>query len=391
MNDSPMPKATPTIQQLFFIFLRIGATAFGGPSIIAYIRKMAVEQKGWMKPGEFNAGVAFCQLILGATAMQMAAYVGLFMRGVAGAAASFVGFGLPAFLLMLSFAILYTRSGNVPVVDSIFSGLQAVVVAIMANAAWSFHKLNIKKWQHASIALAAAALFWRGANPLFVIGLAALAGWLFLVPPPETELTSLVNPSRISQKSILTLLALAAISLAGMHFWSPGLFQLSLLMMKVDLTAFGGGFASVPVMYHQVVEVNQWLDRQTFMNGIILGQATPGPIVITAAFIGYILLGGIGALVATLSIFLPSFLLVVGLAPFFNKVSETPVFHKLIRGVMCSFVGLLISVTIRFAFEIEFDALHIIMIVVALFALLQNVDILWVVVIGATISIWLIQ
>jgi len=386
-----MPKEKPTIQQLFFSFLRLGVTAFGGPSIVAYIRKMAVEQKNWMDPKEFNAGVAFCQLIPGATAMQMAAYVGLSMRGMAGAAASFIGFGLPAFFLMLIFAILYTSTGNVPVVASVFSGLQAVVVAIMANAVWSFGKVTVKKWQHAGIALTAAVLFWWNVSPLLVIGLAVLAGWLLLAPPGETELAGQVNPNPISAKPILILLSSAAIILTVMYFLNPDLFQLSLLMMKVDLTAFGGGFASVPVMYHQVVEVNQWLDGQTFMNGIILGQATPGPIVITATFIGYLLLGGVGALVATLSIFLPSFLLVVGLAPFFNKVSTTPIFHKVIRGVMCSFVGLLISVTMRFAFEIEFDVLHVIMVVSALFALLRKVDILWVVVIGAAISIWLIH
>ncbi len=386
-----MPKEKPTIQQLFFSFLRLGVTAFGGPSIVAYIRKMAVEQKNWMDPKEFNAGVAFCQLIPGATAMQMAAYVGLSMRGMAGAAVSFIGFGLPAFFLMLIFAILYTSTGNVPVVASVFSGLQAVVVAIMANAVWSFGKVTVKKWQHAGIALTAAVLFWWNVSPLLVIGLAVLAGWLLLAPPGETELAGQVNPNPISAKPILILLSSAAIILTVMYFLNPDLFQLSLLMMKVDLTAFGGGFASVPVMYHQVVEVNQWLDGQTFMNGIILGQATPGPIVITATFIGYLLLGGVGALVATLSIFLPSFLLVVGLAPFFNKVSTTPIFHKVIRGVMCSFVGLLISVTMRFAFEIEFDVLHVIMVVSALFALLRKVDILWVVVIGAAISIWLIH
>ena len=387
-----MQKEQPTINQLLFSFLRLGATAFGGPSMVAYIRKLVVEQKNWMDAKEFNAGVAFCQLIPGATAMQMAAYVGLYLRGVTGAAISFIGFGLPAFFLMLFFAMIYTRTGNLPVVVSAFSGLQAVVVAIMANAVWSFGKVTIKKWRHAGIALIAAGLFWWNISPLLVICLAALAGWLVLPSPSGEELSiGEVSSSPISQKPKLILLFLTGISLAVMFFLSPDLFKLSLLMMKVDLTAFGGGFASVPVMYHQVVEVNHWLDGQTFMNGIVLGQVTPGPIVITATFIGYILFGSIGAMVATLSIFLPSFLLVVGLAPFFNKVSTTPIFHKVIRGVMCSFVGLLISVTIRFAFEIEFDVLHVIMVVSALFALLRKVDILWVVVIGAVISIWLIH
>ncbi|MBI5965299.1 MAG: chromate efflux transporter [Chloroflexi bacterium] len=387
-----MPKEQPTIPQLFFSFLHMGATAFGGPSIVAYIRKMAVEQKNWMDAKEFNAGVAFCQLIPGATAMQMAAYVGLSLRGVTGAAFSFIGFGLPAFFLMLFFAMVYTQTGNLPVVLSAFSGLQAVVVAIMANAVWSFGKVTIKKWRHAGIALIAAGLFWWNISPLLVISAAALGGWLVLTPPGGEELSmGEVSASPISQKPILILLTLIAISLVVLYFLSPDLYKLALLMIKVDLTAFGGGFASVPVMYHQVVEVNHWLDGQTFMNGIVLGQVTPGPIVITGTFIGYILLGSIGALVATLGIFLPSFLLVVGLAPFFNKVSKTSIFHKVIRGVMCSFVGLLISVTARFAVEIQVDVLHILLVVSALFALLRKVDILWVVVIGAVISIWLIH
>ena len=102
-----MQKEQPTINQLLFSFLRLGATAFGGPSMVAYIRKLVVEQNNWMDAKEFNVGVAFCQLIPGATAMQMAAYVGFSLRGVTGAAISFIGFGLPAFFLMLFFAMIY--------------------------------------------------------------------------------------------------------------------------------------------------------------------------------------------------------------------------------------------------------------------------------------------
>ena len=106
--------AAPSTSELFLNFLRLGVTAFGGPSMVAYIRKLAVERKGWLSAREFSEGVAFCQMVPGATAMQTAAYVGLHQGGVAGAAASYLGFGLPAFCLMLVFAVLYAQTGSLP-------------------------------------------------------------------------------------------------------------------------------------------------------------------------------------------------------------------------------------------------------------------------------------
>ncbi len=379
----------PSLLQLYLSFLRLGSTAFGGPSMVAYIRKLAVEQKHWMEAGEFNSGAAFCQLIPGATAMQMAAYVGLFLRGVPGAAVTFLGFGSPALALMLAFAVLYARIGSLPVVLAVFSGLQAVVVAIVVNAVWSFGQTTLKQGVQVFLALVSAGLFWLNVNPLLVLGLAALAGGLFLTPPAEVR----ASPSAalpFAKKTFFALLAGVAICLAGLYVFSPELFDLAILMMKVDLTAFGGGFASVPVLFHEVVEVRRWLDGPTFMNGIALGQATPGPIVITATFIGYLLQGSAGALVATLGIFLPSFLMVVGLAPFFNRFSSSPLFHKIVRGVLCSFVGLLLSVALRFGLQVQWDVWHTVLGLGALAALLRKVDILWVVLSGAVLSVWLI-
>jgi chromate transporter len=129
---------TPAIQELFRSFLRLGLTAFGGPAMIAYIRRMAVEKKHWLDPETFKAGVALCQVIPGATAMQAAAYVGLKARGAMGAAAAFVGFGLPAFLFMMVLSFLYSRFHDLPAAISLFAGLQAIIVGIVANAAVSF-------------------------------------------------------------------------------------------------------------------------------------------------------------------------------------------------------------------------------------------------------------
>ena len=150
--------------------------------------------------------------------------------------------------------------------------------------------------------------------------------------------------------------------------------------------AFGGGFASVPLMFHEIVGVRNWMDSQTFMNGIVLGQVTPGPIVITATFIGYMLSGLFGGIIATLGIFLPSFMLVVAVSPYFDHLRTSPYFNKIIGGVLCSFVGLLLTVTIRFALNVHWDLFHTLLASGALVALLLKVDILWVVVIGAIIS-----
>ena len=391
-TSQPIVKSPPSLSTLFLSFLRLGMTAFGGPSMVAYIRKLAVERRGWLGAKEFSNGVAFCQMVPGATAMQTAAYVGLSVRGVIGAAATFVGFGLPAFCLMLIFAVAYAQTGSLPAVAAAFSGLGAVVVAIVANAALSFGRTTLKTWKHALIAFISAALFWESVSSLAVILLAGAIGLLFLTTDTASAPAPGKAPAHIPlhKRSVATILLLAAIGLAALYLLYAELFRLAVLMMRVDLTAFGGGFASVPIMYHEVVEVNGWLGSQTFMNGIVLGQVTPGPVVITATFIGYMLHGFAGAIVATIFIFLPSFLIVIGIAPFFGRLSASPIFRGIILGVLCSFVGLLVSVTLRFAFQVHWDAVHVLLAVGAMVALLRKVDILWVVLGGVILSVLLI-
>lgn len=176
-----------------------------------------------------------------------------------------------------------------------------------------------------------------------------------------------------------------------LFFFQPDGFNLAVLFLRIDLFAFGGGFASIPLMYHEVVEVRGWMDSATFLNGIALGQVTPGPIVITATFVGYLLYGPWGGLLATLSIFLPSFILVVGIAPYFDRLRASAYFNRLIQGVLCSFVGLLFVVTLRFASAVPWDIPHILMAAAALLALLLKTDILWVVIAGILVSVALFR
>ena len=357
--------------------------------MIAYIRGMVVEQKKWIDDGSFKNGVAFCQIVPGATAMQASAYVGLKLRGVSGAAASFIGFGLPAFIFMTVLSVLYVQNRELPVVVSAFNGLQAIIVSIVANAAITFGRANVRNWRAAVLAVMAAVLFGFGISPFLVILLAALVGILLYLHRPMPPSAS-SDQQITTYRPVLVIIGIAAVGFIVLFFVNRGLFELAALMFRVDLFAFGGGFASVPLMFHEVVNVNSWMDSKTFLDGIAMGQVTPGPIVITATFIGYLLYGFLGAGIATISIFLPSFLIVVGVAPYFDKLRAFPLFNKAVAGVIASFVGLLLSVTVLFALKIPWDWWRALLAVAAFVALLLKIEVYWVVLAGVIISIILL-
>jgi len=356
--------------------------------MVVYIRRLAVEKKGWLDDRSFQEGVALCQVIPGATAIQTAGYVGLKTGGIAGAAASFIGFGLPAFLLMTLFSIIYLKTSNLPIFLSLFGGLEALIVAIVANATISFGRNTLKNWKSVVIAVGSASLFALKLHPVIVILFAGFSGY-FLNRTGQSP--SLVKPGSHAPlryfRPIVVVLLVATVALTLLYFLRRDLFFLGILMFRIDIFAFGGGFASIPLMFHEIVEVRGWLDSQTFMDGIVLGQVTPGPIVITATFIGYMFQQFPGAIVATICIFLPSFLMLVTILPFFERLKSSAAFNSVIKGILASFVGLLLTVTVRFALETSWNLPHILLAVLALAALIKKIDLLWVVGVGAIFSI----
>jgi chromate transporter len=378
----------PSLTQLFLAFLKLGVTAFGGPAMVPYIGKLAVEQRRWLDANTFRDGIALCQTIPGATAMQTAAYVGFRARGVSGAAVSFIGFGLPAFVLMVGLSAFYARSHNLVPVISVFNGLQTIVVAIVANATVSFGKASLKGFSDVVIATMAAAMFGSRWSPILVILLAALMG--LLLYKNDTPAKSSVSSDRQSSsaKPFLSVASVAALAFVLLSLFERRLFDLAAIMFRIDLFAFGGGFASVPLMFHEIVEVRSWMDAQTFLNGIALGQITPGPIVITATFVGYMVYGLIGAIVGTVSVFLPSFLIVIGLVPYFDRFRNSIYFSRAIRAILCSFVGLLLAVIFRFASNIPWDVPRVLLATAAFVALLFKVEIIWIVFVGTVISVF---
>lgn len=380
----------PSLFRIFKEFLVLGATAFGGPAMVAYIRKLAVEKHRWIDIPEFESGLSFCQVIPGATAMQVAGYVGLRTRGFPGAAIAYAGFAFPATVLVIVLSSLYLSLHTLPPVVSILHGLRPVVVGVILYAVLSLGRPVIRGVREVGIAIAAATLLFIGIHPVLAILLAAMLGCLLLSPSPERETTRLSYLSSIPSTTLISALAIVFIG-AGMVAWlQPLLFRLFISMIQVDLFAFGGGFAAYPLMYHEVVRVQGWMDEKTFLDGIALGQVTPGPIVITATFVGFVVAGLAGAIIATIGIFIGSFFLLVGLYPLFNRIQGSTLMKRASHGILLSFIGLLVSVCVTVALAISWDPVTVFLAFGSFAALLLGIEILWVILAGVLLSLLLL-
>jgi len=377
----------PSLIKIFLSFLALGSYAYGGPAMVVYIKDLAVRRNKWLDEETFKNGLVLCQSVPGATAMQVAAYVGLKTRGAMGAILSYLGFGFPAFIFMTILAYLYTRFHALPQVESIFAGLKIIIVAIIVNAASSFSKNAIKDSRDLFIAIASAVLFWIGISPFLVIFSAAAAGLLLFHEMTNGKKVIMEKHDFSSLKYIIATMVFLCAGLVCLYFTHKGLMKLAAVMLKIDLFAFGGGFAALPLMFQQVVDVNRWIDGKTFMDGIAMGQITPGPIIITATFIGYLLHGFTGALVSTIAILTPSLLIVLLTAPFFDKLRNSRFFMRATRAILATFVGLLLFIAIKFALSISWSIFAVLFGIAAFIALFKQVHVLYVIVVGLLVSI----
>lgn len=372
------------LRELFLSFLRIGFTAFGGPAMVAYIRELTVDKKQWLDGKAFQEGVALAQAVPGATAMQMAAYVGLKTRGILGGIASYLGFGLPAFILMLILSVFYEKTHSTQTVISIFEGLQVIVVAIVANAALSFAKPIIRSIGEIAIAVISFILFILKMNPFFIIIICFFVSQIFFRDRASFEE---VDSKNFNFTGLFILFMIISLLIFSLLFIDKTLFSLALTMIKIDLFAFGGAYASLPLMLHEFVYRLGWIDQKTFMDGIALGQVTPGPIVITATFVGYLLKGFVGAVVGTVAIFTPSFLIMAFVSEISSKIKNSRIFIRGKRGLLASFTGLLLFVTVKFIGNIDWSLLKILMVIVSFVALLKKVNIFYIVIAGVLLSL----
>ncbi len=348
----------PTLRQMARTFFRIGATAYGGPAIVAQIRSEVVLRKGWVSDEEFRETLAFAQMLPGPVATQTAAHLGWRLHRGRGVLFAMLAYNSPAFLLMLALSAAYFRFEGLPLVSVALRGLGAAVVAIVAQSILSMTGPALPDWRAVGIAAAAAAAFFARADALFVLLGAALVGVLLgllrkTAPTgADDDPVVPVRPSGTDRPYFRTVLSTVAVAVAltaavwGSRFASPRFPALGATMAKINLVAFGGGYTAVALMFHDVVNdpATAWLTPKEFIDGLALGQITPGPVIVTATFIGFRVGGPFGAFLATVCIFLPSSLLLVLLAPHFARLRHVPVVRAAVGGLLAAFIALLLHV-----------------------------------------------
>ena len=336
------------LSELCRTFFWIGLTSYGGPAIVAQIRRVTVFKKKWLTEAEFEESLAFCQTLPGPIAVQTAAHIGWRLHRGLGAFLTILFYDLPAFLLMLALSAAYFRFGQLPVVKGIFVGLGAVVVGIVAESILSMAKPALKDWRGVLIMMGAAAGFFTKQPALLVLLGSALVGlpltWSVQAKP---EGPVGVASSRARAKTLAWVLILAALfsgALAASGMLSKELPALGAAMVKVNLLAFGGGYTAIALMYDQVVAAQGWLTPKEFVDGLALGQVTPGPVIMTSTFIGYRVAGLWGSLIATSCVYWPSALLLVLLAPEFERLRRLRALSAMVRGLLAAFVAMLFLV-----------------------------------------------
>ena len=322
--------------------------------------------------------------------MQMAGYVGLRHGGFWGALAAYTGFGLPAFVIMTALSAMYQHGHGLSPVIALFAGMQVAVVALMANATLLFGRPLVHQPKEWGLGLIVAAALGTGLSPILAIVASALAGLALFGDKSEEKKA----PPAVSLRHMLRSLT-PAFSLGGVVLLmtgllaatSPFLYTLAVMMLKIDCFAFGGGYGSVPLMFNEVVMVEQWMSGKMLMDGIALGQITPGPIVITAAFVGYLKASFAGAITATAAIFAPSLIALLALAPAFDRLRHNRLFQYATRGILVSFAGLLLSVTVRFALAVPWDGMRFALFTGVSLALWRKIELIWIIPVIAIVSL----
>lgn len=375
----------PHLFDLFLAFLRLGLTAFGGPAMIAYIKELVVWKYKWSEESVFEQGLALCQTLPGPMVVNTASYLGLRLKGIPGMLACFTGFLLPSALMMFAFSGLYYKSYHMPVLTSVFNGLQVIVVVIIIKATSSWGRETLKTRRDVLLALITTLVLLGKINPFFVIMGAALAGIIYYDRGGSEAASPQLGTAGYGRAALL-LFVFFVVFILLLFWFHKNLFDLALVMTKIALFSFGGGYGALPLMFHEVVETRGWLDSKTFLDGVALGQVTPGPILINATFVGYLREGVLGSLVGTLAVFFPGLILVAATTPVFDRLKSSRYFLRATRGIKTSFFGLFLFMAIKFALAIPWNLTKFVLAAAALAALVKKIDLLYVVLIGTALS-----
>jgi chromate transporter len=386
----------PSVREVFLSFLYLGLTAYGGLAMVEPIGRRIVQEKGWLNQKEFLDGLALCQLVPGATVVQLAAYVGFHLHKSKGAAAAAAAFIFPAFFLMLGLSCLYFRYGDLAWVTTVSKGLGAVVIALLVQTLWRFQEIVRRHWLDVALTLLTLGALWGGANYLAVFlgaGLLRLVlGWRLLplpASPAEGRACSAPNPG-LMVTQVAGTLAVLTLVVWGLWKVNKQLGLMSLIFLKIGVIAFGGGYVMIPILQWDMVDHLGWLTLRQFLDGILLGFVTPGPIIITATFIGYWIKGLVGAVVGTVSIFLPPILIIIFLSPYYQWVKETRWMRPVIQGILCALVGMLILVVFQMGRVSLVDWQSWVIMVGSAVALIPfKVNLIWVAAAAACLSLFM--
>ena len=340
----------------------IGAIGYGGPAIIAQMKKKLVHEKEWVAEEDFMNTLSLAQILPGATGVSLMGYLGYKLKGIAGWLLGSFLYVLPAFFFTTILAWLYFQFDSLSIVQKLFGGLGALVVALLINAIIQlsksvFGKADIRDYKGVIIALVGFLLaVFTHVNIVLIILTSGFLGFVFYFFTKEFESIKLgeTKPAKtvfiggIITKDIAYLLiglvgAGVILALTGSIFW-----KLFSTFSQIGVIAFGGGFTTIPLIQHIVVDGNHWLSLIQFRDGIAIGQITPGPVFITAAFIGYKVAGWLGAIFATLGIFLPSLLLMLILGKFHEQIKHLKLVRVIIKGFLAGFIGIIASVALQF-------------------------------------------
>jgi chromate transporter len=377
-----------SLLELALIFLRLGTVAFGGPAAhLAMMRQEFVERRAWLTEAEFLDLVGASNLIPGPGSTEVAIFIGLRRAGWVGLLLAGLCFILPAALIVTAIAWAYVRFGHLPQAAGILYGIKPVIIAVVAQALWTLGRAALKTRLLAVVGVAALAQCFLGVPPLVLLfgagALLGVRGWLY------DEATRSAKPLLALAVVVATLLGLPLLFtvLEPPASSAVGLSPLLLVFAKIGSVVFGSGYVLLAFLRADLVTRLHWLTSAQLLDAVAVGQFTPGPVFTTATFIGYVVAGPWGALVATLGIFLPAFVLVALSGPLIPRIRRSPTAAAFLDGVNVAALALMAFVTWQLARAALVDGLTVGLAVIAALLLFRwRINSAWLVVGGAIVG-----
>ncbi len=380
--DPSAGTSSQRVAEVARLFLKLGLTAFGGPAAhIAMMRTEVVERRGWVSNERFVDLMGIASAIPGPTSTEMAIYLGYLHAGGWGLVVGGLCFIVPAMLMVMALGWVYVTFGSLPQTGWIFYGIQPVVVAIVAQAIWVLGRIVIKGVWPALLTVGILTLYLLGVNIfLLLLGGAlfiALLGWMRRTPKQE----GLVGISLLRWQPAAWS---GAVALTVVPF---SLLLLFLTFLKIGAVIYGSGYVLLAFLRTDLVLNLHWLTDQQLLDAVAVGQLTPGPVFTTATFIGYILGGPPGALLATVAIFLPSFLFIALIHPLAGRLRGSALAAPFLDGLNVAALGLMAGVLIQLGQHALIDGLTVFLAVESLVVLLRlRLNSAWLILVGAIVG-----